>query len=231
MDKLLKFNNKLIKLGNKIVCKKDVDPLNPLGLPPNTIRVKLPTGVVPTAGDTQTLVDANENVWDIYKQSNDWSNLFNKQSTINHYVISVLGANTENITNMYQMFKRSNLNSTVLFNTSSVTNMGRMFELTYIMECPLYDTSNVSGFGAMFENCISLKKIPQLNVSKATDLNLMFNGCSYVEEGILDFYNRASILDPLPAHNGTFLRCGKNTVNGRAEWLQVPDSWTSNHLE
>ncbi len=83
----------------------------------------------------------------------------------------------------------------------------------------------------MFENCGSLKKIPQFNVSKATDLNLMFNGCRYVEEGILDFYNRASILSPLPAHSGTFLRCGVNTVNGRAEWLQVPDDWTSNHLE
>ena len=55
------------------------DPLNPLHLPPNTIRAKFSQRYEPTRiGDSQTLVDANENIWDIYIESNDWTRLFSQ---------------------------------------------------------------------------------------------------------------------------------------------------------
>ena len=59
------INGLRVRVGNEFIngC---IDPYNPLGLPPYTIRVKFKSGYTPTMGDAQTLVDANENVWDIY---------------------------------------------------------------------------------------------------------------------------------------------------------------------
>lgn len=69
-NKFALWNNKALQFVVSEPEPTPVDPLNPLNLPPNTIRVKFSSGYTPTMDDTQTLVDANENVWDIYKQSN-----------------------------------------------------------------------------------------------------------------------------------------------------------------
>ena len=101
------------------------DPLNPLGLPPFTIRIKFKSGYTPTMGDSQTLVDTDENVWDIYKNSTDWTSVFEKNSKL----VEVLGANTSSCTNMSYMFNYCTALTTVpLFDTSSCRNMEHMFD-------------------------------------------------------------------------------------------------------
>ena len=106
MSTVYTYRNKVLKnsANDKWLIKAPtVDPYNPLGLPDNTIRVKFLSGYTPTMGDTQTLVDADENIWDIYKESNNWNSLFSGIVKL----LEILGANTTNVTNMDNMFRSS----------------------------------------------------------------------------------------------------------------------------
>ena len=97
------------------------DPLNPLGLLPFTIRCKFKQGVTPKPGhedvtwDNVVCVDEIENVWDITKNSEDWSSLFEYKQDL----LEVLGANSTGVTNMSDMFINcSYLERIALFDTS-----------------------------------------------------------------------------------------------------------------
>lgn len=176
------------------------DPYNPLGLPSHTIRVKFSSGYTPSMGDSQTLVDADKNVWDIYKNSDSWNNLFED----NGNVIAVLGANTNGVNNMNAMFFYCNSLGTV----------------------QLFDTSKVTDMRAMFNNCISLTSIPLFNTSKALDVRRMFNNCTLVESGALALYQQASTQANVPYnHSEMFSNCGSYTETGVAELAQIPQSW------
>ena len=162
-----------------------VDPYNPLGLPPFTIRCKFRSGYTPTKGDSQTLVDAEENVWDIYKNSTDWSNLLAQSYSDGQYpLLEVLGANTTGVTNMFCLFGwggsngRSNLTKVALFDTSSVTNMQQMFQRSRITTIPLFDTSSVTNMNSMFGSCTSLVNIPLIDTSKVSIMSYAFYECS-----------------------------------------------------
>lgn len=236
------------KLYNGHNLYRTVDPYNPLNLPSNTIRVKFKNGYTPTQGDTQTLVDSTNNVWDIYKQSNDWSFMFFNGSAL----LEVLGANTINVTNMDSVFRNCNrlttlslfntsnvvslagafngatkLTSIPLFNTSKVTNFGGMlttcFKLTSV---PLFDTSNATNLNGMFYYCSSLTHIPLFNTSKAIYVNEMFHNCNNVEYGALALYNQMSTqTNPPIEHNHAFAACGSNTQTGAEELAQIPSDW------
>lgn len=227
------------------------DPLNPLNLPPNTIRVKFSSGYTPTMGDTQTLVDATNNVWDIVRTSNNWGGLFNESSET-HNLLEVLGANTKNVTemislfhyctsltkvalfdtsnvtNMTQMFYHcTSLTTVPLFNTSKVTNMFNMFRWDgNLISVPLFDTSNVTKFDYVFEECTSLTSIPLFNTSKMVDVERCFYNCVAVKTGILDLYNRMiNQSNPPTSHNYCFYDCGRNSTTGAAELAQIPSDW------
>jgi len=152
------------------------DPLNPLGLPPFTIRIKFKSGYTPTMGDSQTLVDTDENVWDIYKNSTDWTSLFEKNSKL----VEVLGANTSSCTNMSYMFNYCTALTTVpLFDTSSCTNMSYMFQnCSSLTTVPLFDTSSCTNMSYMFYSCIALTTVPLFDTSSCTDMSRMFNYCT-----------------------------------------------------
>lgn len=158
MTTIYTVNNKVLKnSANDKWLKKYVDPYNPLGLPANTIRVKFTSGYTPSMGDTQTLVDSNENIWDIYKESNNWSALFVE----NINVIEFLGANTTNVTNMSWMFGYCNITYIPLFDTSSVTNMSGIFASCVYVEIgalALYQQASTqvnppSSYQNAFNNC------------------------------------------------------------------------------
>lgn len=177
-----------------------IDPYNPLGLPPNTIRVKFKSGYTPNMGDTRTIVDSTNNVWDIYKASNDWYNFF----YYNLDLLEVLGANTTNVTNMYNTF----------VNCYSLTTV------------PLFDTSNVTSMYRMFYDCRSLTSVPLFNTSKVTNMTLMLAQCYMVESGALALYQQASTqTNPPSEHIQAFYSCGSNTVTGAAELAQIPSGW------
>ena len=97
---MLKFGNTYLNYGGTYLSGWEAcDPYNPLDLPTNTIRCKFTNGYTPDMGETQTLVDSTNNVWDIYKASNNWTSLFSSNTNL----LEVLGANSSNVINMYKM--------------------------------------------------------------------------------------------------------------------------------
>lgn len=192
---LISFNGKVFVID----LENLPDELNPLNLPTNTIRVKFKSGYEPTMGDTQTLVDANENIWDINRESNNWTYLFDACDSL----LEVLGGNTTNVTNMYCLFAQcDSLTTLALFDTSNVTNA--MFFCTH---------------------CYSLTNIPLYNTSNMTHINRMFALCHNVEHGALALYRQASSQTSVPVHLDAFWECGRDTQTGAAELEQIPNDW------
>ena len=145
-------------------------------LPSHTIRCKFSSGYTPTMGDTQTLVDAQDNVWDIYKASNDWTILFQNVTDL----LEVIAANTTGVTSMERMFSGcSNLTSVPLFDTSSCTSMAAMlYECSRLTSLPALNTASVTNMGAMLYGCSRLTSLPALNTANVTNMVNMLNGCS-----------------------------------------------------
>ena len=151
-----------------------VDPLNPLNLPPFTIRCKFKPNYTPTMGTSQTIVDSDNNVWDVGFVNADSLFKFNTD------LLEVIGANTSSVTNMDSMFNNCNsLTSVHLFDTSSVTNMDNMFfNCENIITVPLFDTSSVTSMGNMFNGCKFLITVPLFDTSSVTSMGYMFNWCT-----------------------------------------------------
>ena len=169
-------------------------------LPAGTIRCKFSTGYTPAMGDSQTLVDASENIWDIYKSGDSWSALFYNITALE----SVIGANATGVTKMSNTFDGcSNLTTVQLFDTSSVTAMP-----------------------ATFKGCSGLTSVPLFDTSSAPNMSSMFQNCTMVQSGALALYNQASNQTTPPTyHINTFYNCGRDTVTGAAELAQIPSSW------
>ena len=126
--KVYTYNDKvLVNSANDKWLKKYVNPLNPLDLPPNTMRVKFKSGYTPSSSmtGTKTLVDADNNIWDIYiQQNNRWSYLFENNTNL----LEVLSANMSTVTSMDSTFNGcSSLTRVPLFDTSSMTDVRWMF--------------------------------------------------------------------------------------------------------
>lgn len=176
------------------------DPYNPLNLPPKTIRCKFSQDYTPTMGDTQTLVDANENIWDIYKSNTNWSYLFDECNEL----LEVLSANTSNIEFMTCMFYKC-------------------YNLTNIV---LFDTKSCLGMYFMFFHCESLINIPPFDFNnQISTISSMFSCCYKVESGILNIYNKMKKLPSNVPHDQTFIFCGRDTTTGAAELAQIPSDW------
>lgn len=152
-----------------------VDPYNPLGLPPDTIRCKFSAGYTPARGTLKTLVDAAENIWDI-TEHDSWNALFYD----NNNLLEVLGANTTGRTTMeYTFTECTSLTSVPLFDTSSVTSMKSLFSNCQLLtSIPLYDTSSVTDMSGMIRECPLLTGVPLFDTSAATDMSNMFYGCT-----------------------------------------------------
>ena len=150
--------------------------VNPLNLPANTLRVKYAQGTTPGTKFTKTLVDSDNNIYDLtYDNNGDWSNLF--QSDYKN-VEEILGINSENVTNMKNAFSRLSISKIPLFDTSSVTNMSTMFSGCSNLETvPSFDTSSVTDMSWMFQNCYKLVTVPTFNTTNVTTMANMFQNC------------------------------------------------------
>lgn len=210
------------------------DPLNPLNLPSNTVRVRTNDGNAPlkdmskathASYDTAVLVPGTTDVYDVYKSGSSFENLFYWSMNI----VEVLGANSSGITDTQYMFKNCEYLTTIstVFDTSSVTNMLGMFHnCSVLLSVPLFDTSNVISMRAMFEFDGELTTIPLFNTSKVTDMDRMFEFCRKVQSGALAFYQQASSQAiPPSTHYQTFYACGSDTQTGAAELAQIPYEW------
>ena len=190
--------------SNKIFS--GVDPYNPLGLPPNTVRVRTDNGQPPSRGpgavatyETATLVPGTTDVYDVYKSGTNFTKLLCFSN-----IVEVLGANTTGITNMTEMFNRC----------------------THLPSIPLFDTSSVTDMSSMFERCLSLTSITLFDTSSVTNMDSMFMDCVNVQSGALALYQQASTQTTPPNnHSRTFMDCGSNTTTGAAELAQIPKSW------
>ena len=224
MSDIIAFNGYWLQYNSNVL---DWDAYNPLGLPPFTIRCKfaqhITPDIPPAIGDSQTLVDATENIWDITKNSTNWSELFRYTDSL----LGVLGANTAGVTIMSDMFLRCRwLTSIPLFDTSSVTNMASMFQETSLTSAPIFDTSSVTNMNYMFYKCSALTSVPLLDTSSVTGMLGVFQDCTSVESGSLALYQQASTQATPPSkHANCFYNCGSNTVTGAAELAQIPLDW------
>jgi hypothetical protein len=223
------------------------DPLNPLGLPPFTIRCKFTAGYTPTRGTSQKCVDEDENVWDITNNSTNWDRLFQNEVKL----IAVLGANTSLVTTMVETFDVcSALTTVAIFDTSAVTSMDRMFKADRALQAipcfntknvtsmeqmlsfctlttvPLLDTSSVMNMDLMCQGCSNLMEIPLFSTTSVTNMKMTFAQCTQVQTGTLALYTQVSSqANPPSMHYGTFMDCGVSTTTGRAELQQIPNDW------
>jgi len=202
MDKFYAYNGILVGNGNRVLGKKG-DPYNPLDLPLHTIRVKFAPGYpLSDAGDSRTLVDAEQNIWDIYKANSgspydySWSSfyLFGGSGSFEgvQSVLEVLGANTTGIRCFIGMFGScSHMTKVALFDTSNAVYTSEMFnECRALTEVPKYDLSNVVHCVEMFSNT-RISVFPELDLSNVDDAQYMFFGCSrMVEPPILRTSNK-----------------------------------------
>lgn len=245
------FNGKVARFGNAVFGFTP-DPYNPLGLPPNTVRVRTSDGKVPDKAikasyDTATLVAGTSDVYDVYKSGTSFENLLNYSTN----VVEILGANTTGITNMSFMLYNCSFSSVPLFDTTSVTNMSWMLGYnsslttvplydtskvtdisgmfgydTALKSVPLFDTSKATNMSWMFYGCTAFTTVPLLNTSSVTNMNNMFFNCTKVESGALALYQQASSqTTPPSSHSYAFYRCGSGTTTGAAELSQIPSGW------
>ena len=204
MTTVYTFNNKVLKNSatDKWLTKKaEVDPYNPLNLPPYTIRLLYNDGATPTViMGTGVQVSQSPNIWDWTYNNTVWESLLEEE----YDLLEVLGANTSGVTNMAGMFTHcDSLTTAPLFDTSSVTNMSNMFR-----------------------QCGSLTTAPLFDTSSVTNMSQMFDDCTNVETGALALYQQASTQATPPSnHDRTFRHCGSGTVTGTAELAQIPSDW------
>ena len=88
-------------------------------LPQYTLRVQYQQNTSPQltrwrslhseATVTDTLIDSDENIYDITTSIPDWSFLFDSTYGTEEMLINVISVNSENITNMSEMFARLRL--------------------------------------------------------------------------------------------------------------------------
>lgn len=187
---LLSFGGKILTVGGNALSFSSVDPYNPLGLPPYTMRFQLSDNVNPTeatnpswaASAVWTQVSSSPNVWDFKYENSDWhvrnSIFFSLRTNF-----SVLGANTSGVVNMGHLFRYAPLVSIEHpFDTSSVTNANYMFaSMPHCTELPMFDFSNVQSIESMF-NASYLEEIPDYDFSSVSgSITNLCQGCTYLK--------------------------------------------------
>ena len=217
-------NGKILVNGsnNKWLKAPEIDPFNPLGLDPLTIRAKFASGYSPTTEEyagapvTLTLVDADENIWDI---TSDYfgANVTQPRSGWKSNMISILGLNAGE--------------GDVAVNTL-------FYEYTGLVSCANIGFKTSSTLARLFYGCTSLKNVPMITCPgvATTDnapqrISQMFYNCRNVESGSYNLYLYLNSI--LPNTNPTggygsdapFYQCGDQTVTGAAELAQIPSGW------
>ncbi len=171
---MLRWNGKLISVNRGLA---DWHGSPSPSLPPYTIRLKFTEGVTPTFQyGTAVQVSSSPNIWDLTYNSTDWSGLLYDDSSL----IEIIGANTSDITHMYDMCRDcTNLTTVSLSDTSSVTTMEYMFAgCTNLTTVSLSDTSSVTSMYGMFNKCTSLTTVSLFDTSNVTNMTYMFARCT-----------------------------------------------------
>lgn len=226
-------------------------------IPPLTLRIRYPSGIAPNDPWTGkysncvcTLVSGpSESIWDITPPTTNWRKFFANDI----YLLEVLGANMEGVTDLSFVFQDDvnlvNVESLSLANVQSVNGM--FYQCTRLQSVgDFYDTVGTTDMSWMFYNCSNLRNFPAINcstvenfqsmflqcftitgaiplydTSSATDMRDMLSGTYDATTGALALYQQASSQANPPAqHSGCFYSCGSRT-DGRDDVLSIPTSW------
>jgi hypothetical protein len=200
----LTYNGSQLAYSGSMVGTSDIGPY--------TLRCQFKDGYDPsqyTVGESITLVDAVDNVWDVYDSRGSWSSTFGGflGNVPRAYLIRVIDAdatgvtsmdsafafcyyledvkirNMGSVTNTEGMFQQSAVRSVELDGLgSSLTDMGSMFRYcNRLEEAPLFDTSSVVNMRATFNEAIKLKTIPSYFTQNVQDMYQMCAGCDSLE--------------------------------------------------
>jgi len=180
---ILKFNNQWLKTPTHVLGYQE-DPYNPLGLPPLTIRLRYDKDFILDTNDgyQRTLVDAEQNIWDVYQPNvREWYGSMIGEGTYHGYhaygsnhLLEVLGANTTGVEVMYLFMYCNKLQTLPLFDTSSVELLtGCFYQCSSMQYLPLYDFSKVTRFTETFWGC-NVSLMPSFNTSSATLMDGVF---------------------------------------------------------
>lgn len=177
------YNGNIVTYGGNWVRP---DPVNPVYLPPYTIRLRFFDGYTPTfhkGTGVQVSSGTGANIWDLTYENSDWSLLLGYATSS---LVEVVAANTSGVTNMNALFESSNLTTLPLFDTSNVRDMGYMFENCRLLTTlPALDTSNVRNMSHMLYLCPSLSSLPMLDTSNVTDMSYMLDQSDYTGNNAL----------------------------------------------
>lgn len=213
--KVYTYNDKVLVNSANDKWLKKVD--GPIVLSPFTIRIEFNN--ISNISTSATVTQVSDNIYDITYNNTSWSNLISYTwAPINVTVPAnsigtarIIAANTTGVTNLYRAF--------VGFYKESDSS-----QLKFIGDVPLFDTSSVTNFSDVFSGDIT--NIPDFDVSSVTNCSYAFSGCTKVESGALNLYQKLSALGAqVTNYNSCFNNCGRDTVTGAAELAQIPTSW------
>lgn len=199
MAKIYKIGSQVGRINNKLIYR-----------PSCFIRVRTNADNTPPIGYYDYYIQRDTRIFDVYRQSDDFSYIFWNDYKRNPTVVEVIDWNlvgvtdmtaalincnnliavpwtdTSTVTNMHAMFEGcSSLTSVPLFDTSHVTSLGQFLMNTSVTEVPLFDTRSCTGFTQMFEGT-PIIRCPAFDMSSATTTNAMFDYCHDLVE-IPDF--------------------------------------------
>lgn len=180
MSIILSYNGSMLGSNNgDMLGGSWVDPYNPLGLPPHTIRCQFSEGYTPSIANTTAVQvsSSNPNLWDITTNSTtDWSGLFRENTEL----LGVRGANATGITNIEDMFRNCPKLQTVVgpMDLRSVTSLDRVFmqSMALAMTPSGWDVSGITSMSATFQNCLGLWRITDnfCNTPNVTDYSYCY---------------------------------------------------------
>lgn len=202
---------KMFTVGGKVATlfgktkALSADTDNPLHLPPFTLRLRYDIGVTPVNQQqlgTLTQISQTPNIWDFTYENPIWGTE-DWQGIVPYGTgLTVLGANT-----------------------TDVTNMDNMFAMGYLQDTVVFDTSNVSSFTNAFYNAY-VSAIPDFNVSKAVNVDGMFWNASDVVSGISAMYAKLSAVPTITSYSQCFRSCGVTAdPQVAAERALIPTAW------
>lgn len=206
-------------IGNGHTDTEQPDPYNPLGLPPLTLRVKWQSGYTPDIGDTKTLVDATDNIWDITMANGNWNNKFFNPPNVAR-VIEVIGANTKDVTDIRGCFRScSRITTVCTMDLSGCTQYGtdNMFNgCTKLVSIGALKMDGVPSANSMFYRCTKMVTSPVLNgTSSLTSTKAMFRECSKLTDVTL--FDTSSVVN-----FGTYNSANDGMFNGCSALTYTP---------
>lgn len=207
MSDILTFNGSWIHYNGVVM---DWDSLNPLNLPPFTVRFQfnnLDQGYDPTSsgetwksGATWTQVSSSPNVWDYHRPDPSWVGEFegNTWGRYTNSYASILGMNTTGITTMTRMLSRIKFMEPIpSFDISGTTSLSGLFMDSSFLgtredHLPILNTSHITFMDNVFNNCnfgnTTIHRtgypMPDWDVSNVTDMASMFRNTGVLTRAI-----------------------------------------------